>query len=151
MREVSVIGRPDREWGEVVVAYVVGEAKPVELDALCLTRIARFKRPKDYVFVDALPKNNYGKILKTELRARDSENIGRKKDRRGMNEIDKSLKAVCPICGKSTDFAHKPFCSKRCADIDLNRWLSPASTRSPAKEDEDEDGDRPRDGEADET
>jgi long-chain acyl-CoA synthetase len=71
VREVSVIGRPDREWGEVVVAYVVGEAKPVELDALCLTRIARFKRPKDYVFVDALPKNNYGKILKTELRAKD--------------------------------------------------------------------------------
>ena len=33
--------------------------------------IARFKRPKDYVFVDALPKNNYGKILKTELRALD--------------------------------------------------------------------------------
>jgi long-chain acyl-CoA synthetase len=30
--------------------------------------IARFKRPKDYVFIDALPKNNYGKILKTELR-----------------------------------------------------------------------------------
>ena len=39
-----------------------------ELDALCLGEIARFKRPKDYVFVPALPKNNYGKILKTELR-----------------------------------------------------------------------------------
>jgi long-chain acyl-CoA synthetase len=72
VREVSVIGRPDREWGEVVVAYVVGEAKAPELDALCLSRIARFKRPKDYVFVDALPKNNYGKILKTELRERDA-------------------------------------------------------------------------------
>ncbi|HLA19998.1 MAG TPA: AMP-binding protein, partial [Pseudolabrys sp.] len=71
VREVSVIGRPDREWGEVVVAYVVGEATPAELDALCLAHIARFKRPKDYVFVDTLPKNNYGKILKTELRARD--------------------------------------------------------------------------------
>ena len=42
-----------------------------ELDALCLDAIARFKRPKDYVFVDALPKNNYGKILKTELRTLD--------------------------------------------------------------------------------
>jgi long-chain acyl-CoA synthetase len=72
VREVSVIGRPDREWGEVVVAYVVGEAPREELDALCLARIARFKRPKDYVFVPALPKNNYGKILKTELRAMDS-------------------------------------------------------------------------------
>ncbi len=72
VREVSVIGRPDREWGEVVVAYVVGDAKPAELDALCLSHIARFKRPKDYVFVEALPKNNYGKILKTALRALDA-------------------------------------------------------------------------------
>ena len=71
VREVSVIGRPDREWGEVVVAYVVGDAPAAELDALCLSSIARFKRPKDYVFVEALPKNNYGKILKTELRAVD--------------------------------------------------------------------------------
>jgi long-chain acyl-CoA synthetase len=41
------------------------------LDALCLNSIARFKRPKDYVFVEALPKNNYGKILKIELRVID--------------------------------------------------------------------------------
>jgi len=75
VREASVIGRPDREWGEVVVAYVVGRATPDELDALCLQHIARFKRPKDYVFVDALPKNNYGKILKTELRARDAKTL----------------------------------------------------------------------------
>ncbi len=72
VREASVIGRPDAEWGEVVVAYVVGEAERAELDALCLASIARFKRPKDYVFVDTLPKNNYGKILKTELRALDA-------------------------------------------------------------------------------
>ena len=71
VREASVIGRPDREWGEVVVAFVVGDAPAAELDALCLSSIARFKRPKDYVFVEALPKNNYGKILKTELRAVD--------------------------------------------------------------------------------
>ena len=72
VREVSVIGRPDPQWGEVVVAYVVGEADRNELDALCLGGIARFKRPKDYVFVSALPKNNYGKILKTELREMDA-------------------------------------------------------------------------------
>lgn len=71
VREVSVIGRPDREWGESVVAYVVGSAPREALDALCLAHIARFKRPKDYVFVDALPKNNYGKILKTALREMD--------------------------------------------------------------------------------
>ncbi len=78
VREVSVIGRPHREWGEAVVAYVVGQAVPAELDALCLARIARFKRPKDYIFVDALPKNNYGKILKTELRAMDAKLDARK-------------------------------------------------------------------------
>jgi long-chain acyl-CoA synthetase len=71
VREVSVIGRPDADWGEVVVAYVVGAAPVPELDALCLSRIARFKRPKDYVFVESLPKNNYGKVLKTALRARE--------------------------------------------------------------------------------
>jgi long-chain acyl-CoA synthetase len=79
VKEVSVIGRPHREWGEAVVAYVVGRAAPAELDALCLLHIARFKRPKDYVFVDALPKNNYGKILKTELRNIDSKNLDMKK------------------------------------------------------------------------
>ena len=72
VREVSVIGRPDREWGEVVVAYVVGKADRNDLDTLCLNTIARFKRPKDYVFVDDLPKNNYGKVLKTVLRERDA-------------------------------------------------------------------------------
>lgn len=72
VREASVIGRQDKEWGEVVVAYVVGDASAEELDAMCLSKIARFKRPKDYVFVDSLPKNNYGKILKTELRERDA-------------------------------------------------------------------------------
>ncbi len=82
VREVSVIGRPDPEWGEVVVAYVVGEADRSELDALCLNGIARFKRPKDYVFVSALPKNNYGKILKTELRELDARQM---KDRDGRS------------------------------------------------------------------
>ncbi|WP_313950451.1 AMP-binding protein [Accumulibacter sp.] len=70
--EVSVVGRPSAEWGEEVVAFVVcrpGMAAPIEeLDALCLDAIARFKRPKDYLFVAALPRNNYGKVLKTELR-----------------------------------------------------------------------------------
>jgi long-chain acyl-CoA synthetase len=68
--ECSVIGRPHPEWGEEVVAFVVrrGEVSPQELDALCLEHIARFKRPRAYRFVEALPKNNYGKVLKTELR-----------------------------------------------------------------------------------
>jgi long-chain acyl-CoA synthetase len=70
--EAAVIGTPDAEWGEAVVAFVVatpGSApQAAQLDALCLSHIARFKRPKRYVFVDALPKNHYGKVLKTALR-----------------------------------------------------------------------------------
>ena len=72
VREVSVIGRPDPEWGEIVVAYVAGEATPEELDSVCLERMGRFKRPKDYVFVPSLPKSNYGKVLKTALREQDA-------------------------------------------------------------------------------
>ena len=72
--EVSVIGRPDPDWGEAVFAFVVAKPgmppTPEELDRLCLERIARFKRPKGYRIVDALPKNNYGKVLKTALRER---------------------------------------------------------------------------------
>ncbi|MCW5773054.1 MAG: AMP-binding protein [Rhodospirillaceae bacterium] len=70
--ECSVIGRPHPDWGEEVLAFVVAkpEAKldDAALDKLCLDNIARFKRPKGYRFVAALPKNNYGKVLKTELR-----------------------------------------------------------------------------------
>ena len=70
--ECSVIGRPHPDWGEEAVAFVVarpGESVgPADLDRLCLDHIARFKRPKHYRFVEALPKNNYGKVLKTELR-----------------------------------------------------------------------------------
>jgi long-chain acyl-CoA synthetase len=74
VREVAVVGQADPEWGEVVVAFVVAEVgaeyrvDAAALDVLCLAQIARFKRPKRYVFVDALPKNNYGKVLKTALR-----------------------------------------------------------------------------------
>jgi long-chain acyl-CoA synthetase len=71
--EVSAIGVPDPDWGEIVVACVVLEegakADDAKLDAHCLASIARFKRPKRYVYLDTLPKNNYGKVLKTELRA----------------------------------------------------------------------------------
>ncbi len=66
-----------------------------------------------------------------------------------MNEIDRKLPAagVCPLCGKPMDAAFKPFCSKRCADIDLNRWLKGVYA-VPVKAAEDEDGERPAEGEA---
>ncbi|BCO26021.1 long-chain-fatty-acid--CoA ligase [Rhodoferax lithotrophicus] len=70
--EVAVVGVPDPEWGEAVVAFVVLQAGTAvgqtELDEHCLAQIARFKRPKHYHLVDRLPKNNYGKVLKTDLR-----------------------------------------------------------------------------------
>jgi long-chain acyl-CoA synthetase len=75
VRAAAVVGRPDEEWGETVVAFVVADdgASPpplADLDRACLDRIARFKRPRDYRFVDALPTNNYGKVVKRELRDR---------------------------------------------------------------------------------
>ncbi|HEY4373080.1 MAG TPA: AMP-binding protein [Burkholderiales bacterium] len=70
--EVSVVGRPHAEWGEEVVAFVVAragkQASAATLDAHCLEHMARFKRPKEYHVVEALPKNEAGKVLKTALR-----------------------------------------------------------------------------------
>ncbi|MGN5478248.1 class I adenylate-forming enzyme family protein [Cupriavidus basilensis] len=70
--EVSVLGRPHADWGEEVVAVVVRKPRTQvttsELDQWCLRRIARFKRPKAYLFVEALPRNANGKVLKAALR-----------------------------------------------------------------------------------
>ncbi|KUN03497.1 hypothetical protein AQI95_23690 [Streptomyces yokosukanensis] len=70
--EAAVVGTPDAEWGELPAAFVVladgDTAGEAELDSHCLARLARFKRPRHYVFAEALPKNAYGKVLKTELR-----------------------------------------------------------------------------------
>ncbi|MBZ4319044.1 AMP-binding protein [Streptomyces huiliensis] len=73
--EAAVVGAPDPEWGELPVAFVVradGGAATGDLgaalEAHCLDHMARFKRPRRFLFVAALPKNSYGKVLKTELR-----------------------------------------------------------------------------------
>jgi long-chain acyl-CoA synthetase len=70
--EVAVVGRTHSEWGEAVVAFVVPasgqQIVTADLDAHCIKNIARFKRPKEYQVVPELPKNNYGKVLKAELR-----------------------------------------------------------------------------------
>ncbi len=70
--ECSIVGRPHPEWGEEVVAFVVpapGATVDIPaLERLCLDSIARYKRPRNWRVVAALPKNNYGKVLKTELR-----------------------------------------------------------------------------------
>jgi endogenous inhibitor of DNA gyrase (YacG/DUF329 family) len=50
---------------------------------------------------------------------------------------------ACPICGKRADDHYRPFCSKRCADVDLNRWLGGVYAIPSAGADEDEDGETP--------
>jgi acyl-CoA synthetase (AMP-forming)/AMP-acid ligase II len=75
--EAAVVGRPDSRWGEVPVAFVVlrsGQSVgPDELIAHCGERLARFKVPKDVTFLDALPRNPSGKVLKRELRVSEVE------------------------------------------------------------------------------
>ncbi|WP_110950236.1 class I adenylate-forming enzyme family protein [Pseudomonas bohemica] len=70
--EVCVVGEADAEWGESVVAFVVArEESTVDQNALnswFVSRMASFKKPKKYVFCAELPKNSYGKVLKTDLR-----------------------------------------------------------------------------------
>ena len=70
--ECAVVSRPHADWGEEVIAFVVprtgASLDAAALDRLCLDNIARYKRPKGYRIVETLPKNNYGKIVKMELR-----------------------------------------------------------------------------------
>ncbi len=51
----------------------------------------------------------------------------------------KASARTCPICGKPTEHAYRPFCSRRCADVDLNRWLSGVYA-IPGRPDDEEDG-----------
>jgi acyl-CoA synthetase (AMP-forming)/AMP-acid ligase II len=70
VRDVAVVGIPDRTWGELVVAVVVGEGPAVEaqLAEHAARELAPYKRPRRYAFVDDLPRNPTGKVLKRELR-----------------------------------------------------------------------------------
>lgn len=72
--EAAVIGCPHADWGEEVVAFIVpteeNACDEAALEEWCRSQIASFKKPKQYVFVPDLPKNSYGKVLKTSLRER---------------------------------------------------------------------------------
>jgi acyl-CoA synthetase (AMP-forming)/AMP-acid ligase II len=80
--EAAVVGMPDARWGEVPRAFIVlkpGQADAVTAEALiahCRSRLAGFKTPKQVVFMDALPRNPSGKVLKRELRQIDSQAEG---------------------------------------------------------------------------
>lgn len=71
VKEVAVIGVPDEKWGEKVVAYIVpnenSEVTVEQLNDVSDDYLASFKRPKDIIITDSLPKSSYGKILKREL------------------------------------------------------------------------------------
>ncbi len=73
--EVAVVGRPDDRWGQVVTAFIVPRDPSLTSEALdryCqdATRLARFKRPRQYIFVKDIPKSPVGKILRRVLRER---------------------------------------------------------------------------------
>jgi acyl-CoA synthetase (AMP-forming)/AMP-acid ligase II len=74
VKECAVIGVPDPKWGEAIKAVVSLEPgsslTQEDLIAFCTENIARYKRPKSVDIIDDLPKSNYGKILKRELRDR---------------------------------------------------------------------------------
>ena len=72
VNEAAVVGHHHPDWGEVVIAFIVLNDQmknlPAEMDEFCRRHIAAFKRPKGYIVRSNLPKNNNGKVLKTELR-----------------------------------------------------------------------------------
>jgi acyl-CoA synthetase (AMP-forming)/AMP-acid ligase II len=74
IKEAAVIGLPHPKWGEMVTAVLVAEGgaplPQAELEAFCRREIADYRRPKQFFWVDALPRNAYGKVLKRELRQR---------------------------------------------------------------------------------
>jgi fatty-acyl-CoA synthase len=70
--DAAVVGRPDARWQEVPVAYVIRRAgarvTAVEIEAFCREQLARYKVPRDIVFVDSLPRNAMGKVQHFRLR-----------------------------------------------------------------------------------
>jgi fatty-acyl-CoA synthase len=66
--DAAVVSIPDDKWGEVGVAFVVGSISEQELEQYLAQRIARYKVPRRFVFLDALPRTPYGKVVKDELR-----------------------------------------------------------------------------------
>jgi acyl-CoA synthetase (AMP-forming)/AMP-acid ligase II len=77
--ECAVVGAPDKDWGEVAVATIVrGRDSAVDerrVIAHCKQRLAGFKVPQRVVFLDELPKNSIGKILKRDIRKRLQEQV----------------------------------------------------------------------------
>jgi O-succinylbenzoate-CoA ligase len=73
VKEVAVVGIPDKKWGEIPKAYIVlkegSKVEPQEIIDLCKEKLAKFKIPKQVEFIDVLPRNPSGKVLKRALKA----------------------------------------------------------------------------------
>lgn len=68
VQRVSVVDSPSEKWGDIVTAYVIGNASESELDSLCRKSLAAYKAPKRYVFVDSFPLKENGKVDKLALK-----------------------------------------------------------------------------------
>jgi fatty-acyl-CoA synthase len=68
VEDVAVVGAPHDRWGETPVAFVVGTATEDELVEHCREHLASYKKPTAVHFVESLPRNAAGKVLKRELR-----------------------------------------------------------------------------------
>jgi fatty-acyl-CoA synthase len=73
VRDVAVLGEPDEKWGETVVAFISRKDPSLtadDLDAFCKasSKLANYKRPRRYIFLDELPRNASGKLQKFKLR-----------------------------------------------------------------------------------
>ncbi len=89
--EVSVIGATDEKWGEVPVAFVAlkpgASTSDVELIEFLRPRINKIKLPRHIIFIEALPRNAYGKVLKLELQERLKNERSRNLKRGGSNTV----------------------------------------------------------------
>jgi len=65
--DAAVVAVPDETWGEVAVAFIVGTASDEELIPWLTSRIAKYKIPKRFVYLDVLPRTPYGKVVKADL------------------------------------------------------------------------------------
>jgi len=65
--DAAVVAVPDETWGEVAVAFIVGTASEEELTVWLTSRIAKYKIPRRFVFIESLPRTPYGKVVKADL------------------------------------------------------------------------------------
>ena len=126
VREVSVIGRPDREWGEVVVAYVVGDA-PAGRARRAVPRLRSRASSGPRTMCSSTPcrRTTTARFSRPSCGHATAANaLSRSAEMKTALRSCPNHPPPCPICGKPARAAVPPFCSKRCADVDLNRWLS---------------------------